>query len=136
MSEQLDSFVESTVVRLILDREISELRLEVSCVFGDDKKRVIVARGIDDFLIEDFRFYNILDRVTVFALGDAVEEPNECTSALLYLMQRRELSESDFEWPAFTEKLAMIRSGKLQLMAVEAVAGATAIVLAKDIAFE
>jgi hypothetical protein len=48
-------FVESTVERLILDREAAELRVEVSCVFGDEKRRSIVARGIDDFLIDDLQ---------------------------------------------------------------------------------
>ncbi|MGA8672754.1 MAG: hypothetical protein WB679_22955 [Terracidiphilus sp.] len=136
MSEQLDSFVESTVVRLIFDREASELRVEVSCVFGERKKRAIVARGIDDCLIEDLGVYNIIDRVTVFAPEQAVEESNECTSTLLYLKQQRELSASDLAWPAFKEKLAMIRSGQLQLMTVEAVVGASATVLAKEITFE
>ena len=55
MSEQFDLFVESTVERLILDREAAELRVEVSCVFGDEKRRAIVARGIDDFLIDDLQ---------------------------------------------------------------------------------
>jgi hypothetical protein len=55
MSEQFDLFVESTVERLILDREAAELRVEVSCVFGDEKRRSIVARGIDDFLIDDLQ---------------------------------------------------------------------------------
>jgi hypothetical protein len=136
MSEQLDSFVESTVVRLTLDREMAELHVEVSSVFGDQKRRAIVVRGLDDFLIDDLRAYNIIDRVTVFAPEDAVEESNECASALLYLMQKRELSKSDFAWPAFTDKLSLIRSGKLKLMTVEAVAGASAVVLAKDITFE
>jgi hypothetical protein len=136
MSEQLELFVESTIMRLILDREVAELHVEVFCVFGDKKRRGIVARGIDDFLIGDLRVYNIIDRVTVFAPVDAVEESNECTSALLYLMQKRELSKSDFAWPAFTDKLALIRSGTLQMMTVEPVAGASAVVLAKDITFE
>jgi hypothetical protein len=51
-------------------------------------------------------------------------------------MQKRELSKSDFAWPAFIEKLSMIRSGKLRLMTLDAVAGASAVVLAKVIAFE
>ena len=72
----------------------------------------------------------------VLAPVDALEESNDCTSALLYLMQKRELSESDIAWPAFTDKLALFRSGKRQLMTVEALAGASAIVLAKDTAFE
>jgi hypothetical protein len=121
---------------LILDREVSELRVEVSCVFGDQKRRAIVARGIDELLIEDLGVCNIIDRVTVFAPADAAEESNECPSELIYLMQKRELSQSDFAWPVFTERLAMIRSGKLKLVTVEAVAGATAIVLAKEITFE
>jgi hypothetical protein len=136
MSEQLDSFVESTVVRLIFDREASDLRVEVSCVFGERKKRAIVARGIEDCLIEDLGVCNIIDRVILFAPEDAIEEANQCTSELIYLMQKRELSKSDFAWPAFTDKLALIRSGKLRLMTVEAVAGASGVVLARDITFE
>ena len=136
MSEQPEFFVEASIVTFIFDKENSELRAVVSCVFGEQKKRVIVARGLDDFLIGDLRACNIIDRVTLFAPGDAVDEPNECASALIYLMQKRDLSTSDFAWPAFIDKLNLIRSGKLKLMTVEPVAGASAVVLASDIAFE
>src|SRR6185437_14706247 len=98
----LDSLVEATVTRLSFDRERAELRIEVSCVFGHRSRKVIVASGIEDLLVHDVRTYNIIDRVTIFAAADAAQEINDCTN----LMQKRELSTSDLEWPAFKEKLA------------------------------
>jgi hypothetical protein len=136
MNQEIDAFVESTVEKFTLDRDKSELRVDVSCVFGDQKRRTIVARGIDSLILDDLGACNIIDRVILFAPEDAIEEANQCTSELIYLMQKRELSKSDFAWPAFTDKLALIRSGKLRLMTVEAVAGASGVVLARDITFE
>jgi hypothetical protein len=98
--------------------------------------KVIVASGIEDMLVDDLRAYNIIDRVTIFMATDAAQEINECTTSLFYLMQKRELSASDLEWPAFKEKLARIQSGELHLMEIEPVAGASAVVLARLIAIE
>ncbi|MGA8673330.1 MAG: hypothetical protein WB679_25875 [Terracidiphilus sp.] len=132
----LDSLVEATVTRLSFDRERAELRFEVSCVFGDRGRKVIVASGIEDLLVDDVRTYNIIDRVTIFTAADAAQEINDCTKSLFYLMQKRELSTSDLEWPAFKEKLARIQSGEFHLMEIEPVAGASAVVLARLIAIE
>jgi hypothetical protein len=130
---ELDSFVESTVLALSVDPRNHELRLEASCPFRGKARKTIVATGIDELLIDDLRIYNIIDRVTVFDATDAVEEINDCTRSLFYLMQKRELSVSDFTWPALKEKLTLIRTGQSQLMEIEPVAGESITVLAKRI---
>jgi hypothetical protein len=135
MSE-VDNLIEATMTGVHFDREKMELRIEVSCVWGEGKKRMILSSGIDNLLIDDFRAYNIIDHLTFFAAQDAVLEINECSSALFYLMQKRELTQNDLQWPAFVEKLATIRTGKLQLMEIEPVSGASVLVLAEQIKIE
>jgi hypothetical protein len=133
---ELDSLVEATVDCVYFDRGKQELRIEVSCVWGEKGKKAIVASGIHDLLVDDFGMYNVVDRVNLFVEDDAIEEINDCTSSLFFMLQKRELTTLDFQFPAFKERLASIRSGKLRLIEIEPVAGVSVLVLSEQIRIE
>lgn len=131
-----DCFVEATITALRFERETGEFRIEASCVWGNKEKRAFIASKVDDLLVSDLRTYNVIDRVNFFAAEDAKEEINDCTSCLFFLMQQRELSTSDLQWPPFREKLASIRSGKLLLIEIEPVVGAAILIMAERVGVE
>ena len=132
----LDLFVESTVQAFNLDWDKKKIRIDVTSPWGDKQRISIVATGIDDCRIDEMRLYNILDRVTLYREEESQKPGSECASLLFFLMQNREPTANDLEWPAVREKLALIQSGELTLLAIEAVYGATFLVLAKSITIE
>jgi hypothetical protein len=134
--DRMDSLVEATITAFWFDRAKHEMRVEVACVWEDKGKKRIVASGIDKFLIDDMGPYNIIDRVNLYGAEDSMDEKSECAACLFFLMQKKELTASDMEWPGFKEKLFLIRDGKLSLMEIEPVYGASFIVLAESIRLE
>lgn len=134
--ENLDLLVESTMTALHFDRTNSEMIIHVMCAWEPKERRRIVVRGIDDFLIDDMRPYNIIDRVNLYGREDSMDDSSECASSLLFLMQKRELNASDLEWPAFKAKRSLIQEGRLTLMVIEPVCGASIIALAESIRLE
>ncbi|WP_026096991.1 hypothetical protein, partial [Ideonella sp. B508-1] len=92
--------------------------------------------GVDDLVVNEMRLSNIVDRVNRFNANDIQEEGSEVMSRLFFLMRGEEPEPSDLEWPALQEKRASIRAGKLSLLEVEPVYGATILILAKDFRLE
>jgi len=96
----------------------------------------IVATGVDDFVVNEMRLSNIVDRVNRFDAMENADEGAKVARRLYFLMRGTEPSLSDLEWPALLEKLARIKDGALSLLEIEPVYGATVLVLAEDIRLE
>ncbi|MGD0889493.1 MAG: hypothetical protein ABR889_09620 [Acidobacteriaceae bacterium] len=128
--------VEATITAFHFDHEKMEMKIDVRCHWdGGYNKRIIVS-GIDRLAIEEMREYNIIFQVTQFGAEEAMDENSGCASKLFFLMQERDMVASDRNWPYLEEKLSLIRDGRLKLIEIEPVCGASIIVLAESIKLE
>jgi hypothetical protein len=130
-----DSLVEATIDAVHIDSAGKKICIELTCAWeGKDQVR-IVATGVDDFVVNEMRLSNIVDRVSRYepnGSGESIEVPRR----LFYLMRGKEPSPLDLEWPALREKLIQVQEGTLALLEIEPVYGATILVLAEDIRIE
>jgi hypothetical protein len=130
---ELDLLVESTVTSFHLDWADREIRIDVRSPWGDKRGLSIIATGIDDCHVADLRLYNIIDRVSVYGCDEAQQSGSQCAPLLFLLMRNTEPTGNDLEWPPFREKLLLIAQGKLKLLTIDSVIGATALVLAEQV---
>ena len=131
-----ESLIEATISAIHVDLENKVVRIEVTCAWkGNDRMR-IVATGVDDFVMNEMRLSNIVDRVSRFDADNIKDQGAVVARRLFFLMRGREPSPSDLEWPALREKLTRIQCGALGLLEVEPVYGATILVLAEDFRIE
>lgn len=108
----------------------NELRINVICVSDGGKQRQILAQGAHDFIFNDMRLSNIIDRVTLLGADHAQEA--ETARDLFSLMRGREPQGDDWVWPVLVDQLDRMRAGTLTLMKIEPVYGATMTVLAES----
>ncbi len=132
--EDWDILTEATIDAIRVASTEKEIRIDVTCRWEGEKRKQIVARGVDDFVVNDMRLSNIIDRVTRFDAGGGQEA--ETARRLFFMMRGREPDVSDLEWPVLSEKLGRVRAGTLTLMELEPVYGATVIMLAESIQLE
>lgn len=131
-----DSLVEATIDAVCVDSAGKKICIELTCAWeGKDRLR-IVAAGIDDFVMNEMRLSNIVDRVNRYEANGSNAEGVEVARRLFFLMRGREPGPSDLEWPALQEKLTQIREGTLTLLEIEPVYGATILILAEDFKIE
>ena len=131
--EGWNGLIESTLDAVHVDPLNKEIRIELTCAWEDKTRKQIVAIGVDDFVLDEMRLSNVVDRVSCFNADDLHEIDSIAAKTLFFLLRGREPNPSDFEWPTLKEKLACIRDGTLSLLKIEPVYGAMVIVLAKDI---
>ena len=129
-----DVLTEATIDAIRVESTKKEIRIDVTCRWEGEQRKQIVAQGVDDFVVNEMRLSNIIDRVTRLDAGDGQEA--ETARRLFFMMRGREPDVSDLEWPVLIEKLGRIRTGALILMELEPVYGATVIVLAESFQLE
>ncbi|HET8729277.1 MAG TPA: hypothetical protein VFO41_17385, partial [Alphaproteobacteria bacterium] len=95
-------------------------------------KALVLATGVDDFVVSEMRIANIVDRVHVFGAEGAVDDL-AAANCLFLLMRGRPPASGELEWPALQERLSKIRNGLLNLLKFEPVYGATILLLAKEV---
>jgi hypothetical protein len=125
-----DDLVEATIEAIHVDASRKEICIDVKCAGDQNVRRKIVAMGVDDFVANEMRLSNVIDRVTLLGAQD-VTTP-EIPNRLFYLMRGTEPTPSDLEWPVLKQKLALISDGKLSLLELEPVYGASVILLAES----
>lgn len=129
----LEILVESTIDAIYVDSLNKEIRIEMTCAWEDKDRKRIVASGVDDFVVNEMRLSNIVDRVSFFNSDNVEEKSTEIAKRLFFLMRGENPNPSDLEWPPLNKKLSCIRDGALSLLEIEPVYGATVMILAKDI---
>ncbi|WP_038489970.1 hypothetical protein [Janthinobacterium agaricidamnosum] len=134
MSDDWNILTEATIDAIRVEPTKKEIRIDVTCRWEGEKRKQIVVHGVDDFVINEMRLSNIIDRVTRLDAGDGQEA--ETARRLFFMMRGREPDASDLDWPVLSEKLDRVRSGTLTLMELEPVYGATVIMLAESIQLE
>ena len=134
--DEWDVLIEATIDAIHIESAKKEIRIDVTCMWQGRKRMQIVASGVDDFVVNEMRLSNIIDRVTRFGKSGTAEKESETARRLFFMMRGREPNLHDLEWPVLIEKLAPIRDGKLGLMEIEPVYGATVIVLAQNFQLE
>ncbi len=130
-----DQLIEATIVAFYFDSARKEIQIGAACVWGDKGQKKIIASGVDELMIDDMRCYNIIDRIRIVGKEDVDKESN-WIARLFYLLQRRELVAADLDWPILKEKISMVRDGRLQLIEIEPVIGASIMVLAEVVRLE
>jgi hypothetical protein len=131
-----DYLVEATINAVHVDSAGKKICIELTCAWeGKDQVR-IVATGVDDFVVNEMRLSNIVDRVSRYRASGSNGEDLEVARRLFFLMQGKEPSESDLEWPVLREKLNRVQKGTLTLLEIEPVYGAMILVLAEDFRIE
>ena len=133
---ELALLVESTVMSLSLSWQERSIRIDVTSPWGDKKRISIIATGITECRVEDVRLYNIIDRVTIFDAEESQKRASECASLLFFLLNNREPTSSDLESPLLRERRALIQRNELTLLAIDAVCGATFLVLAENVVIQ
>lgn len=129
-----DVLTEATIDAIRVELASKEIRIDVTCRSEGEKRKQIFAKGVDDFVVNEMRLSNIIDRVTRLDDGGGQEE--EAARRLFFMMRGREPDVSDLEWPVLLEKLSRIRAGTLIFMELEPVYGATVIMLAESFQLE
>ncbi|TFW09523.1 hypothetical protein E4K72_05620 [Oxalobacteraceae bacterium OM1] len=132
--EDWNVLTEATIDAIRIEPTKKEIRIDVTCRWEGEKRKQIVVRGIDDFVVNEMRLSNIIDRVTRLDASDGLE--SETAKRLFFMMRGRAPDVSDLEWSVLSEKLDRIRTGTLTLMELEPVYGATVIMLAESIQLE
>ncbi len=127
-----DALIESTIDAISLDVIKKAIAIELTCAWDGAGRKRIIASGVDDFVVNEMRISNIVDRVSRFSSVDYGEKSAEIARRLFKLMRGREPSQTDLEWPPLMNKLACIRDGSLSLLEIEPVYGATILILAID----
>jgi len=132
-----ESLVEANIVAIRFDPIGKSLCMEFTCPWRGNSRMRMLATGIDDFLANEMRLSNIVDRVRVFTAKDICGESSEVASSLFFLMRgNAAVEEMDWEWPALKEALASIQRGELCLMEIEPVYGSTIQILAREFLLE
>jgi hypothetical protein len=129
-----DVLTDATIDAIRVESTKKEIRIDVTCRWQGEKRKQIVAKGVDDFVVNEMRLSNIIDRVTRLDAGGGQEA--EAARRLFFMMRGREPDVNDLEWPELLEKLGRIRDGTLILMELEPVYGATVIMLAESFQLE
>jgi hypothetical protein len=131
-----ESLVEAVIDAVHVDLKNKKVRVELTCAWNDKDRLAIVASGVDDFLVNEMRLSNIVDRVSRFDADSIEAEDKTVARRLFLLMQGREPDASDLESPLLKEKLRCIQNGSLGLLEIEPVYGATILVLAENFKIE
>ncbi|AST29222.1 hypothetical protein [Ralstonia pseudosolanacearum] len=131
-----DTLIEATIDAIRVEPEKKGIRIDVTCMWQGKKRKQIVAMGVDDFVVNEMRISNIIDRVIRFGVGGAAEEDVKAANRLFFMMRGREPNSHDLEWGVLIEKLDRIRDGRLSLIEIEPVYGAAVIILAENFQIE
>ena len=131
-----ETLVESTIDSVHVDTLNKEIRIDVTCAWEGKGRQQIIATGVDDFVANEMRLYNIIDQVNRFDSDDLDRKDSDTSKRLFFLMRGKAPSSSELEWEVLQEKLSCIRDGKLSLLEIEPVYGATIIILAKNFRLE
>lgn len=132
----LETLVESTIDSVHVSAKDRKVCVELICAWEGKERKKITAAGVEDFVADELRLSNIIDRVHYFAAADFQENLSTITDNLFFLMRGRNPNPSDLEWEPLKEKLELISSGALKLLVVEPVYGATIILLASEMQLE
>ncbi|GGL65014.1 hypothetical protein GCM10009091_53790 [Pseudomonas brenneri] len=125
---------EATIDGIQVDSTKKEVLINITCMWGSIKRKQIIAKGVQDFTVNEMRLSNIIDRVTRL-YADPPQEYE--TARRVFLMIRgHEPSISDLEWPTLLDYLEKIRQGTLTFIEIEPVYGATITLLAESIQLE
>lgn len=127
---------EATIDAIRVEPMKKEVRIDVTCRWQGEERKQIVAKGVDDFVVNEMRLTNIIDRVTRFDVDVDGDSEKEAARRLFLMMRGHEPSVRDLESPVLLEKLSRIRAGSLILMEIEPVYGATVIILATGFKIE
>lgn len=128
--------VESTIDSVHVNALNKEIRINVTCACEGKGRQQIIATGVDDFVVSEMRISNIIDRVNRFDGDDLDRSDSDTSKRLFFLMRGKAPSFSELEWDVLQKKLSYIRDGKLSLLEIEPVYGATIIILAKSFSLE
>jgi len=132
----LEFLVESTVDSVHVSAKERKICIELTCAWEGNERKKITATGVDDFIADELRLSNIVDRVHCFDAADFRENLSAIADNLFFLMRGRSPTPADLEWGPLKEKLKSIESGVLKLLVVEPVYGATIILLAREVQLE
>ncbi|RBL87444.1 hypothetical protein DDE05_03520 [Streptomyces cavourensis] len=132
--EDWDVLIEATIDVIRVEPMKKEVRIEVTCRWEGERRKQIVVRGVDDFVVNEMRLSNIIDRVTRLEASASQEE--KTSRRLFFMMRGRDPDASELNWPVLSEKMARIRVGALTLMELEPTYGASVMMLAESIQLE
>lgn len=126
-----ETLVEATIDAIRVDPSKKEICIEVTCAWGAKERKRIVATGVDDFVVNEMRLSNVVDRVSLVNAKDVKNDDKGVSRRLFFLMRGKEPAPLDLEWAALKEKLERMHDGRLSLLEMEPVYGATVIILAE-----
>ncbi|KAA8699844.1 hypothetical protein [Pseudomonas cannabina] len=129
-----DVLVEATIDSIHVFSIEKEIRIHVTSPWKGRKCYQIIAKGVDNFALNDMRLLNIVDRVNFLDVSNGQEV--ETAHCLFFLMRGRDPQPDDLNSVDFLRKLDLVRTGKLVLFEIEAVYGAACILLAESVVLE
>lgn len=132
----LQTLVESTIDSVHVSAKDKKVCIELTCAWEGKERKKITATGVEDFVADELRLSNIIDRVHCFSAVDFQENISAITDNLFFLMRGKSPDPSELEWEPLKEKLELISLGMLKLLVVEPVYGATIILLASGMQLE
>lgn len=131
-----DDLVESKISAIHFEPIERKVQIEVLCTWGEKKHASIIASEVIEFVINEVRLSNILDRVNIFDETNAQEKEMEILQNLFFLIRGAEPTALDLKWPVLTDKFAQICNGDSTLLELEPAYGARAFIFAKRFTLE
>lgn len=128
----MNVLVEATLDEISVDAYERVVRLELSSSWERGKRYRFVATGVDELLVDSMRLTNIVDHINLLD-SENVHEHAELAGKLFFMMRGREAEKAELEWDALTAKILRIQCGELAFLEIEAVYGASLMLLAHRI---
>lgn len=131
--KNLSNLVEANIDSVVFEESTKEIRLNLTSPWENKQRHQIIATAIEDFVIDQMRISNIVDRINLFSAENFNESQSSAAELLFYLLRGVEPEPDDLKWDVLEKKLEEIKQGKLTLLEVEPVYGARIVILAQTI---
>lgn len=127
--------IESEINSINFDSENKKLHLGLHFPWCDGTGRIL-ANGVIDFVANEMRLSNIIDRAIL--LPSAENEVDIITAArrLFFLMRGRNPDSHELDWPILKERIKLISNRELFFLEIEPIHGASFLILALQIQLE
>ncbi len=122
--------VEAHIVGIAVIEELKTINVAFK---SQAKKRfMLVAEGVDRFVANEFREQNIVDRVEIW---DSTSDSDNYRESLAALVSGSNEHSDASTWQALVDReIALVQRGEKVFVSIEAVYGASVVLLAKKVA--
>ncbi len=125
-----NALANATLDAISINLRKSEIRLSFVAVDDPVGKLMMVAEGVEDFLMHELTLFNVVERVQAFE-GHESTQDGATTKKLFAMMENR--YQAGLLWTALQKKHKAIHEGRLTFLELQPSCGASTLILASNI---